>query len=93
MEKRQKNHLQRTDSVFVLTVETERKCKPLCSPALPIEHGSTSQQHAQATKRAKCILGCTKHGTASRSREGNFPLYVALVRPWLGCCVQFWAPQ
>ena len=52
-----------------------------------------SPQCALAAQKANRILGCIKRSVAGRSGEVILPLYPALVRPHLECCLQLWSPQ
>ena len=51
-----------------------------------------TQHCVLAAQKANRILGCIKRSVTSRSRDVILPLYFALVRPHLECCVQLWGP-
>ncbi|TRZ22704.1 hypothetical protein HGM15179_004412 [Zosterops borbonicus] len=41
----------------------------------------------------KCVLGCIQTSVASSAKEGILPLYSALMRPQLECCIQLSGSQ
>jgi len=52
-----------------------------------------SKQNNFMAKKASNILACIRSSVVSRTREVIVPLPLVLVRLYLKCCIQFWAPH
>ena len=56
-------------------------------------HLNMSQQCVQVAKKVNSIVVCVRNSVVIRPRGFIIHLYLSLVRPHQGYCVQFWVPH
>ncbi|KAJ7395472.1 hypothetical protein BTVI_154690 [Pitangus sulphuratus] len=80
-------------SCFITNFQFRKEFKLILDVGLVDERLDTGWQCDLAAQKANCVPGCIKSSMARRTREVILPLYSALVRPHMECCIQLWVPQ
>ncbi|XP_059579843.1 carboxypeptidase Q isoform X8 [Alligator mississippiensis] len=81
-------HAYRLDSATLTSTMAERGSGVMTGHKMHM-----SQQCDVAAGRANQTLACIHRCFSSKSQDVILPLYLALVKPQLEYCIQFWAPE